>query len=64
MFPLTELFHGTLGEISAINSYDAMWKTKTKDHLFDELNCCGRITLTDRLCLNPLCKFIHCHQEV
>ena len=64
MFSLTELFHGTLREISAIISYDAMWETKTKDHLFYELNRRGCITLTDRLCLNPLGKLVYCHQQM
>ena len=64
MLSLTELFHGTLGEISAIISYDAMWETKTKDHLFHELNRRGCITLTDRLCLNPFCKLVYYHQKV
>src|SRR3954464_14264348 len=64
MFSLTELFHSTFGEIGAVINYDAVWKTKTKDHLFRELNRHGCITLTDRLCRNPLCKFINRHQEV
>ena len=55
---------GAFRQISTIVSYDAVWKTKTKDHLFHELDRRGCITLTDRLCLNPLCKFVIWHQEV
>ena len=35
-----------------------------ENHLFDELNRCCRVTLTDRLCLNPFCKFVNRHQKV
>ena len=61
MFSLTELFHGSLGKVSTIIIYNAVWETKVKDHLFHELNRYGRITLTDWLRLNPLCKLIHRH---
>src|SRR4051812_30186711 len=39
-------------------------KPNRKNHLFDELNRGGCITLTNRLCFHPLCKFINRHQEV
>ena len=46
MLTLTELLHGTLGQIGSIDSDNAMWKAKPEYHLFDELNRRGRITLT------------------
>ena len=64
MLLLIELFHSTLGQISTIISYNAVWIAKTENHLFDELNRCRRVTLTNRLCLNPLCKFVNRHQKV
>ena len=64
MLSLTELFHSSFGEVNAIISYDAVWKTKAEDHLFDELNRHGRITLTDWLCLYTLGELINCHQKV
>ena len=64
MLTLTKLFHSTLGQISAIISYDAVRVAKMENHHFDELNRCCRVTLADRLCLNPLCKLVNRHQEV
>ena len=64
MLSLTKLFHSTLGQISAIISYNAVGKAKTENHIFDELNRRRRITLTNRLCFNPLCKFVNRHQKV
>ena len=64
MLTLTEFFHSTLGEISAIVCYNAVWKAKMEDHLLHELNrhCC--ITLTNRLYLYPLSELINRHQKV
>src|SRR6266536_1223419 len=64
MLLLTEFFHCPLRQISTIITDDTMRISKTKDHLFDELNRRGRVTFTDWLSLNPLCKFINCYQEV
>ena len=64
MLSLTKLFHSTLGQISAVISYNAVGKTKVKNHLFNELNRRCHVTLTDRLCFNPLCKFVNRHQKV
>ena len=64
MLTLTKFFHGAFRQISAIVSYNAMWKAKAKYHLFDELNRRGRITLTDWFCLYPLGKLINRHQQV
>ena len=58
MFLLTEIFHSTLGQISAIISYDAVRIAKIENHLFDELNRRCRVTLTDRLCFDSLCEFV------
>ena len=64
MLLLRKFFHITLGQISIIISYDAVRVAKMENHLFDELNRCRCVTLTDRLCLNPLGKFVHRHQKV
>ena len=64
MLTLTKFFHSTLGDISAIVYYNAVWKAKTEDHLLHELNRCCCITLTDRLCLYPLSELINRHQKV
>ena len=64
MLTLTELFHGTLGQISTIASYNVVRKAKTKDHLIHELNRYGCVTLTNWLCLNPHCEFVNRHQEM
>ena len=34
MLTLTKLFHSTLGQISAIITYNVVGKTKAKNHLF------------------------------
>ena len=64
MLSLTKFFHGAFRQIGTIVSYDAVWKTKVKYHLFHELNRRGCITLTNWLCLNPLCELVNRHQEV
>ena len=64
MLTLTKFLHSSFGQISAIIRYNAVWKAKAKNHLFDELNSRCRVTLTDRLCLDPLCEFVNRHQKV
>ena len=64
MLTLTELLHGTLGQISTIVSYNAVWKAEAKYHLLHELNRHGCVTLTNWLYLNPLCELVNRHQEV
>ena len=64
MLPFAELLHGTFGHIGTIICDDTVWKAKPKNHLFDELNRRGRITLANRFCLHPLCKLVNRHQEV
>src|SRR5215216_537909 len=64
MLPLTKFFHSTFGQVSAIIIYDVVRKAETENHLFDELNRCCCVTLADRLCFNPLCELVNCHQKV
>ena len=64
MLTLTELLHGAFRQISAIINYIVVWKAEAKNHILHELNRCSCITLTDWLCLNPLCKFVSGHQKV
>ena len=64
MLTLTKIFHSTVGQITAIISYNVVGKTKLEDHLFDELNHRRHVTLANWLCFNPLCKFVNRHQEV
>ena len=64
MLTLTKFLHGAFRQISAIVSYNVVRKAKAKYHLLHELNRHSCITLTNWLCLNPLCKLIHYHQEV
>lgn len=64
MLSLTELLHSTFRQISAIISDDSMRVTKTEHQLFNKQDCDCRITLADRLCFNPLGKFVNRQQEV
>ena len=59
---LTKFFHSPLRQISTIIGYDAVWKTKMEDHLFDELNRRGYVTLAYGLRFNPFGKLVNCHQ--
>ena len=58
------ILHGTLRQIGTIVCYNAVWKAKPEDHLFDELNRRGRVTLTNWLCLYSFCELINRHQKV
>ena len=51
-------------KVCAIIRDDAVWKTETEDHLFDELNCRGCITLAYWLRFNPFSKLVNRHQRV
>ena len=64
MLSFIEFSHSTLRQISAIISYDTVRVAEMEDDFLNELNRRCRITLTDRLCFNPLCEFVNCHQKV
>jgi hypothetical protein len=64
MLSLTKLLHSPLGQISAIISDDAMWISKAKNQLLQEFDCCGCITIADRLGLNPLGEFMNSDQKM
>src|SRR5215216_984237 len=60
----TKLFHSSLRQISTIVSDDAMRVAKMKDHFFNKLNRRCRITLANRISLNPFSELVNSHQQV
>ena len=59
---LTELLHLTFRKVCAIIRDDTMWKAKTEDDLFDQLNRRNCITLAYMLRFNPLSELVNRHQ--
>ena len=64
MLSLTEVLHLTFRKVRAIICDDAVWKAEAEDHLLDELNRRGCITLVYGLRFNSFSELVNRHQHV
>ena len=61
---LKKILHLAFKEVGAIICDNVVWKTETEDHLFDELNRRGCVTLAYWLRFNPFSELVNRHQQV